>query len=353
MTKIHELDTPVVLIDLDRVEANLKRAQDYADANGIKLRPHIKTHKLPQFTKRQMELGAIGITCQKIGEAEVMADAGVTDILLPYNILGEPKLKRLLALAKRTDLKVTADSTITIEGYSRTFAGTGITLPVLVECDTGGGRVGVQTPEAALALAQHIADSEGLRFAGLMTYPAKGLAAQANAWLECTTALLTDAGLSPEIVSTGGTPDIWRSGENRAATEYRPGTYIYLDRFQVQEGVGSFDDCALTVLATVVSRPTETRAILDTGSKALTSDTLGLQGFGYIVEYPDADIASLSEEHGIVDLTRCQAKPTVGEMVRIIPNHVCPVSNLFDEVTLVRGNEVIETVPVVARGKVT
>ncbi len=352
MTTIHELDTPVVLIDLDRVETNLKRAQDFASSHGLKLRPHIKTHKLPQFAKRQMELGATGITCQKIGEAEVMADAGITDILLPYNILGEPKLKRLLALARRADLKVTADSTTTVDGYSRTFAGSGVTLPVLVECDTGGGRVGVQTPEDALALARHIDTSKGLRFAGLMTYPAKGLAAQANAWLQQASTLLAEAGLAPEIVTTGGTPDLWRSDVNRAATEYRPGTYIYLDRFQVQEGVGSLDDCALTVLATVVSRPTETRAILDTGSKALTSDTLGLEGFGHIVEYPDAVIASLSEEHGIVDLSRCDAKPQVGDMVRIVPNHVCPVTNLFDEVSLVRGEDVVATVPVAARGKV-
>ncbi|MCG7394167.1 D-TA family PLP-dependent enzyme [Microvirga sp. ACRRW] len=352
MTKIHELDTPVVLIDIDRVEANLKRAQDYADAHGVKLRPHIKTHKLPQLAKRQMELGAIGITCQKIGEAEVMADAGITDIFLPYNILGEPKLKRLLALAKRTSIKVIADSATTIDGYSKAFSGSGVTLPVLVECDTGGGRVGVQTPEEALTLAKHIASSEGLRFAGLMTYPAKGTVAKANAWLERATGLLKDAGLSPEIVSTGGTPDIWHSGENRAATEYRPGTYIYLDRFQVQEGVGSFEDCALTVLATIVSRPTDNRAVLDTGSKSLTSDTLGLQGFGRIVEYPDAALVSLSEEHGVVDLTNSKAKPKVGEMVRIIPNHVCPVSNLFDEVTFVRGDDVVETIPVAARGKV-
>jgi D-serine deaminase-like pyridoxal phosphate-dependent protein len=282
-----------------------------------------------------------------------MADAGITDIFLPYNILGEPKLKRLLALAGRASIKVVADSTTTIDGYSRAFAGSGLTLPVLVECDTGGGRVGVQTPEEAVALAKRIAGFDGLQFAGLMTYPAKGMAAQANAWLERATALLQEAGLPPKIVSTGGTPDIWRSGENSAATEYRPGTYIYLDRFQVQEGVGSFGDCALTVLATVVSRPTDTRAVLDTGSKSLTSDTLGLQGFGLIIEYPEAAIVSLSEEHGVVDLTNSSAKPQVGEMVRIIPNHVCPVSNLFDEVTLVRGDDVVETVPVAARGKVS
>jgi len=352
MTTIFELDTPVVLIDLDRVEANLKRAQAFADAHGVKLRPHIKTHKLPQFAKRQMELGAIGITCQKIGEAEVMADAGLTDILLPYNILGEPKLKRLLALAKRVAIKVTADSAATVDGYSKTFAGSGIILPVLVECDTGGGRAGVQTPEEALALARHIAASAGLRFAGLMTYPAKGMVAEANAWLERATALLKDAGLSPEIVSTGGTPDLWHSDQNLAATEYRPGTYIYMDRFQVHAGAASFDECALTVLATVVSRPTETRAILDAGSKTLTSDTLGLQGFGHILGYPDAAIVSLSEEHGTVDLTKSENKPKVGEMVRIIPNHCCPVSNLFDEVVFVRGDHVVGTAPVAARGKV-
>jgi D-serine deaminase-like pyridoxal phosphate-dependent protein len=346
------LETPCVLIDLDRVEANLKRAQNFADHHKVKLRPHIKTHKIPRFALRQIELGAVGITCQKLGEAEIMADAGVKEIFLPYNILGERKLARLRALADRVNISVTADSETTIAGLSRAFAGASKPLPVLVECDTGMGRCGVQTPEEALALARVIDKAPGLVFAGLMTYPAAGKVEQNAAWLATAVDVLKRADLPPSIVSNGGTPDMTRAGEVPAATEHRPGTYIYLDRYQVAKGAGGLSDCALTVLATVVSRPTENRAVIDAGSKALTSDTLGLEGFGLVVDYPEAIIRSLSEEHGVIDLSACARKPAIGEQVRIIPNHACVVSNLFDEVTLVSGQKVVETIPVSARGRV-
>ena len=237
---ISNLDTPCVLIDLDRVEANLKRAQAFADASGLKLRPHIKTHKIPRFALRQVELGAVGITCQKLGEAEVMADAGVKDIFLPYNILGERKLARLRALADRVNISVTADSETTVAGLSRAFAGAPRPLPVLVECDTGMGRCGVQTPEEALALARVIDKAPGLVFAGLMTYPAAGKVEQNAAWLAKAVDVLKRADLPPSIVSNGGTPDMTRAGEVPAATEHRPGTYIYLDRYQVAQP----DSCA-------------------------------------------------------------------------------------------------------------
>ena len=352
MTDISDLDTPAVLIDLDCVEANLKRAQDYADSHGLRLRPHIKTHKLPRFARRAMELGAIGITVQKLGEAEVFADAGITEIFLPYNIIGAAKLARLKALHARVHITVTADSPETVEGLSETFAGSDTPLTVLVECDTGMGRCGVQTPADAVALAGKIANSPGLNFGGLMTYPAAGQV-EANAkFLAGTKALLATAGLPAAVVSNGGTPDLWRAHEVTAATEHRPGTYIYLDRFQVAKGVGSFEDCALTVLATVVSRPTENRAIIDAGSKALTSDTLGMDGFGLIEAYPDAVIVGLSEEHGTIDLTNCATKPRIGDKLRIIPNHACVVSNLFDQVNLISGDRLVETVHVDARGRV-
>jgi D-serine deaminase-like pyridoxal phosphate-dependent protein len=352
MTDILELDTPAVLIDIDRVEANLKRAQDYADAHGIKLRPHIKTHKLPHLARRAMELGAVGITVQKLGEAEVFADAGITEIFLPYNIIGAAKLARLKALHGRVHISVTADSVETVEGLSQTFAGSTTPLSVLVECDTGMGRCGVQTPAAALALAEKIANSPGLQFGGLMTYPAAGQVEANAAWLGAARMVLTTAGLPPPVVSNGGTPDLWRAHEVTAATEHRPGTYIYMDRYQVAKGVGTFEDCALTVLATVVSRPTEDRAIIDAGSKALTSDLLGLTGFGFIEAYPEAVITGLSEEHGTIDLSRCTAKPKIGDKLRIIPNHACVVSNLFGQVTLISQGRVVETVAVAARGRV-
>ena len=347
-----ELDTPCVLIDLDRVEANLARAQAHADARGLMLRPHVKTHKLPRFARRQVELGAVGITCQKLGEAEVMADAGIPDILLPYNILGEAKLERMRALSARIRLQVSADSAEVVAGYARTFAAAPAPLGVFVECDTGMGRCGVQSADAAVSLAGSIAGAPGLLFAGLVTYPAAGGAERAGRWLEACVAALAAAGLAPPVVSSGGTPDLWSAGRAGGVTEYRPGTYIYLDRYQVAQNVGTLDDCALSVLATVVSRPTPERAVIDAGSKALTSDTLGLSGYGHVTGYPGAVIASLSEEHGVIDLGASAAKPEIGERLRIVPNHACVVSNLFDTVELVSGDRHLETLVVAARGKV-
>jgi D-serine deaminase-like pyridoxal phosphate-dependent protein len=350
MPRIDDLDTPAILIDAARAEANISKAQAHADAHGLKLRPHIKTHKLPYWAKKQVAAGAVGITCQKIGEAEVMADAGLADIFLPYNILGRAKLERLKALHGRVTLSVTADSHETLEGLAATFADSGHPLSVLGECDTGMGRCGVQSPGEAVALAKAIDQAKGLSFGGLMTYPAAGRAAEAEAWLRAAREALAAAGLECPRVSSGGTPDMWRSGEDSIVTEYRPGTYIYLDRYQVAKGVGTLDDCALTVLATVVSHPTSTRAILDSGSKALSSDTLGLPDFGELLGVPGARVTGLSEEHGTVTLSD-GAGLRIGERVRVVPDHCCVVTNLFDQVHLIDGDKVLETLPVAARGR--
>lgn len=347
---IAELDTPCVLIDVDRVDANLRRAQAHADAYGYRLRPHTKTHKLPQLARRQVELGAVGITVQKLGEAEVMADAGLDDIFLPYNIVGEPKLARLKALNERVTLAVTADSPDTVAGYAETFGAGGRTLNVLVECDTGGGRCGVQTPAQAVALARFIEEPAGLRFGGLMTYPPLHGAERAEAWLREAVGLLEQAGLRVAVVSSGNTPDMWATGQS-IVTERRPGTYIYNDRFQVREGAAEWEDCALSVLSTVVSRPTAVRAVVDAGSKALSSDLLGLEGHGLVMGLPLV-LKSLSEEHGVIELPAANDAPRIGERLRIIPNHACVVSNLFDVVHLVSGDRVLDTLPVAARGRV-
>lgn len=349
MPTIADLETPCVLIDLDRVEANLQRAQAHADANGYQLRPHIKTHKLPRFARRQVELGAPGITAQKVGEAEVMADAGITDIFVPYNIVGERKLARLAALNRRVTLSVTADSPATIAGYAATF-GPDNRLTVLVECDTGTGRCGVQTAEQALALARQIGEAPGLVFGGLMTYPPAGKAEASEAWLSGALALFEQAGIAVPRVSSGNTPDMWRPGPTMV-TERRPGTYIYFDRMQVKLGAAGFDDCALTVLATVVSRPTPTRAVLDAGSKSLTTDIMaGLEGYGQLAG-TDLTLKFVNEEHGVIE-AGAALDYEVGDRVRVIPNHACVVSNLFDVVHLVRGDEVVATETVAARGRV-
>jgi len=351
MPTFSDLDTPTILIDIDRVEANLKRAQAHADKEGYALRPHTKTHKLPQFAKRQIELGAKGITVQKLGEAEVMADAGISDIFLPYNIVGDRKLARLKALNERITLAVTADSPDTIAGYARTFTA-GRPLTVLVECDTSAGRCGVQTPAQALALARQIGLASGLRFGGLMTYPAKHGIDKSNAWFEEALATFRQAGIAVSKLTAGNSPDMWAAGGG-PVTERRPGTYIYYDRMQVQDNVASFDDCALTVLATVVSRPTATRVVIDAGSKSLASDLVNADiGLGYgLVMGTELTVKTLSEEHGVIEMPVASDWPRVGERLRIIPNHVCVVSNLFDTVTLISGNEVVDTLPVASRGR--
>ena len=346
-----DLDTPCVVIDIDRAESNLKRAQAHADANGYKLRPHIKTHKLPRWAKLQLELGAAGITCQKLGEAEVMADAGLTDIFLPYNILGDRKLARLKALNARITLSVTADSPDTIVGYAKTFTADA-PLTVLVECDTGTKRCGVQTPAQALALARQIQMAPGLKFGGLMTYPPSRRLDEAEAWLREAVDLLTQAGIAVPRVTSGNTPDMWRTDQS-VVTERRPGTYIYFDRMQVANGAASWDDCALTVLATVVSRPTANRVVIDAGSKSLSSDLAGADQPGYgLLMGTEHVIERLNEEHGIIEMEAPSDTPRVGDRVRVIPNHACVVSNLFDVVHLVRGDTVVESVEVAARGRV-
>lgn len=351
--RIADIDTPAVLIDLDIVDRNLARAQGLADAAGLKLRPHAKTHKLPRFARQQVALGATGITAQKLSEAEAMADGGITDIFLPYNIIGPAKLARLKALHDRVTLSVTADSLTTVQGYAAAFADPAQSLPVLIECDTGNGRCGVQSPAEATALATAITKSPGLHFAGLMIYPKRGAVELTRTWLAPAIAALTAAGLPPAIISTGGTPDMARMADIPQGTEHRPGTYIYNDRMQVGWGAATLDDCALTVLTTVVSRPTATRAILDAGSKALAADTGPLPGHGHLPAYPQAIVTQLNEEHGIVDLTACPARPRIGDRLRVIPNHACVVTNLFDEVHLIRGDVVEEVARITSRGRLT
>lgn len=350
MTTADALDTPAVLIDLPTAEANLTRFQAYCNTHGLAARPHIKTHKLPDFAHRQVELGAVGITCQKIGEAEVMVASGIRDVLLTYNILGVAKLERLKRLAAHCRLSVVADNDVVVQGLADAFAG-GPPLAVLVECDSGGGRCGVQTPAEAAKLAQRIDRADGLCFGGLMTYPPKGNIEAVRDWLGEAMHVFQRAGLACEVVSSGGTPDIWRAHEVSAATEHRAGTYIYNDRSLVERGTCTWEECALDVLTTVVSRPTETRAILDAGSKALSSDLLGLEGHGHIREYPAAVIHALSEEHAVVDLTACTgAKPAVGERVHVVPNHACVVSNLFNQVHGVADGRLQRVFTVEARG---
>jgi D-serine deaminase-like pyridoxal phosphate-dependent protein len=346
-----EYGTPCAVIDMDRVERNIARVQATCDAAGVANRPHIKTHKSPVLAQLQVKAGAKGITCQKIGEAEVMAAAGIDNILISYNLIGEEKMARLGALQGKADMTVAADNATVIEGLPRAATMSGRTLSVVVECDTGRKRAGVETPAEAIALARQIAASKGLHFAGFMLYPTETGWAEAQKFYDDALAGVREHGLDATMVSTGGSPNLVNLGKLRGATEHRPGTYIYNDRMQVAAGVATLDDCALTIYSTVVSRAAPERGILDAGSKTLTSDTGGLDGHGLILEHPEAKIARFAEEHGFLDLTRSNTRPKVGDVVRIVPNHVCVVVNMMDEVVMVRGDEIVSVLPVAARGK--
>jgi len=335
--RIDELETPVPIVDIDRLEANISRLQTYLNEHGIANRPHIKTHKIPEIAQMQVDAGAVGITCQKVSEAEVMADAGFSDIFIPYNIVGEKKLTRLMELAKRITVSVTADSAVVIRRLSDAAQRAGLTLTVLIECDTGLHRCGVQSPQEAAELARLITQLPNLHFGGLMTYPTSE---QTDNFVRETRALIAKDGLQIERVSGGGTPAMWQVHEYSEITEHRAGIYVYGDRLTLRSGAVTLDTCALKVHTTVVSRPTPDRGVLDAGSKSLSSDLHGLDGYGYICEYPDAKIYALSEEHGHVDFSACTRKPEIGERVTVIPNHCCTVTSLFDEVVGARGDQV-------------
>lgn len=352
-TPLTEVLTPMPVIDEDRLAQNIARAQAYMTTKGLQFRPHIKTHKLTSVAQAQLAAGAVGINCQKLTEAEAFADAGFDDILITYNILGTARLSGLKALNARVKcLRVVVDSATTVAGLAATFDAERL-LGVLVECDTGGGRVGVQSPAEAVALARQIAASKGLRFDGLLTYPAVGGAAKVEAFLTQSITELAEVGLDCPIRSNGGSPDLWNAHLVPSATEHRAGTYVYNDRSMVRAGECSLQDCAMQVLATVVSRPTATRAVLDAGSKALTSDLLGFSDHGLIETLPEARIVSLSEEHAVVDLSACTGPlPQVGDQLRIIPNHTCVISNLFDRMVFHRNGVVTRVEALAARGTV-
>ncbi|KRP87614.1 alanine racemase [Bradyrhizobium pachyrhizi] len=346
-----EYGTPCAVIDMVRVERNIARIQKACDEAGVANRPHIKTHKNPMLAQLQIKAGAKGITCQKLGEAEIMADAGIDNILISYNLLGDEKMARLGALQAKANVTVAADNSVVVGDLPKAAAASGRPLSVVVECDTGRKRAGVETPAEAIALAREIAASKGLSFAGFMLYPTETGWADAQKFYDEALAGVRAHGLDATIVSTGGTPNLKNLGKLKGGTEHRFGTYIYNDRMQVAAGVATWDDCALHIYSTVVSRAGPERGILDAGSKTLTSDTGGLEGHGLILEHPEARIARFAEEHGFLDLSRSNTRPNVGDVVRIVPNHVCVVVNMMDEVVMVRGDEIIGALPVTARGK--
>jgi D-serine deaminase-like pyridoxal phosphate-dependent protein len=359
---LDDLETPALLVDLDRMERNLDRGAAYARTHGIALRPHIKTHKSPVLARAQLDRGAVGLTCATPYEAEVMSEV-CDDLLVMYPPVGPRRAARIAALALRARITVALDSDVAAADLSRAAAAAGCTIGVLIELDAGMHRVGVQTPEDAAALGRRVAELPGLSVAGIAFYPghirgpvqehATHQAALGDLIARAKLAF-EKAGLSTDVVSAGSTPTFWTAHEVQGLTEMRPGTYIFNDRTTAEIGACAMDDCALTVLATVVSTAVPSQAVIDAGAKALGREPIRGstgEGFGCLVDDTAVTVKSMSEEHGILDLSRSDRRLRVGERVRVVPNHVCIVVHLADVVYGIREGAVVSSWPVAARGR--
>jgi D-serine deaminase-like pyridoxal phosphate-dependent protein len=361
---ISELDTPALIVDLDIMEANLSRMAEYCRHHNLRLRPHTKTHKIPELARKQVESGAGGITVAKLSEAEVMIDAGLNDLLIAYPIVGPLKTERLASLADRAAITVSLDSAEAARGISAALSERGAKVNVLVEIDVGFKRCGVANETEALKLAQTVSSLPGLNFQGLMFFPGHFgvgpderavLRAQVNELLDRCVETFARAGLPIAVMSGGSTPSRYESDQFHGVNETRPGTYIFNDRNTVGVSAAALDECALSVLVTVVSTSVSEHAVIDGGSKTFSSDRYQAghgRGFGHIKQDPAAEIERLTEEHGHINVLQSDRRYTIGERLNVIPNHVCSTVNLHDEIYGVRGEQVETVWRVAARGKV-
>jgi D-serine deaminase-like pyridoxal phosphate-dependent protein len=354
-------ETPIPLVDLDRLERNLDRMAAYAGKHHLALRPHTKTHKSPRIASEQLRRGAIGLTCATLLEAEVMAEVS-NDMLLAYPPVGNAKIQRLLSLPEEAGITVALDSPQVVEQLADAARQRERAVGVLVELDLGMHRVGLPAIEDAVGLARLVAARSPLVYRGLAFYPghirsqvstqAEDLERLGNE-LRAAVREFDRAGLNPPIVSGGSTPTVWKSHELEGVTEIRPGTYVYNDRVTAQLGACEWTDCALTILATVVSTAVPGQAVIDAGSKALGREPSEGEGEGYgaLLERPEVVVRRLSEEHGVLDLRDTDWRPVVGDQVRVVPNHVCIAVHLHEVVYGIRGDRVETSWPVTARGR--
>ena len=371
---VHTIQTPAVLIDTARLARNIDTMQRAADAAGFLLRPHAKTHKLPAIAKQQIARGAVGICCAKPSEAMVFAEAGIEDIRIPYPV-HPSKSDPILALMDRTRLSIIVDDADVATAWAGVMAGAGRTLNVLVKVDVGFHRCGIDpvSPEGP-HLVSLVANLPGLKLCGILSHAGHGYHADSETALKLIAeeevnvmtrlaAHMRHKGVEVKEISVGATPTARFSLKHKGPTEMRPGNYVYFDRTQVGLGAATVDDCALTVLSTVVTKHPG-RIILDAGSKTLTNDGARgfspLAGYGALSPSPDArlqphdgfSIERLSEEHATVKVAGGAPALNIGDRVRILPNHSCVVSNLVDVVHMVDGDRVVESLPVAARGRI-
>jgi D-serine deaminase-like pyridoxal phosphate-dependent protein len=361
---VSEIETPAVIVDLDVMELNLSRMGKYCQSHNLKLRPHTKSHKIPELAKQQIANGASGITVAKIGEAEVMLNSGISDILIAYPLVGKVKAARLGEIAERAAVTVSLDSIEAAQTISEGVSARNAKADILVELDVGFRRCGVANENEALVLAQRISELPGLSFKGLMFFPGQFVVGptersilldQVNILLDRTIERFERARVPISTVSGGSTPTAYEGHRFHGVTEIRPGMYIFNDRNMVGVGVASVEDCALSVAVTVVSTSVTGRAIIDGGSKTFSSDRYLAgdgRGFGIIREDPSAELESFSEEHGHLNISNSTHQYRVGDRLTIIPNHVCSTVNMHNQIYGARNGLVEEVWEVEGRGKV-
>lgn len=366
--KYPALDTPALLIDREIMMDNLHMMQDYADREGVALRPHTKTHKCPAIAKLQEELGAKGITVAKVGEAEVMAENGLTDIFIANEVVGEKKLLRIRELCRR-GVKVSfgVDTPCQVEAAEAVFAGEKTPARVLIEIEVGEERSGILHEDAFLALLQTIRACPHVEFAGIFSH--EGHCYNAETPEDCHEKFITsqertlafarlarEQGMDPERVSIGSTPSLMFGFHILpGVTEIRPGTYVLMDASQ-GHAIGTLDRCAATVLSTVISRPTSERVITDVGAKGLTAQTrtkgiCATPGLGTVKGFDGVHVFDVYDEHAIFYNRAFREAVQVGDRVEIIPVHICPVCNLYEKAYVVSGGQVVEELPILCRGK--
>jgi D-serine deaminase-like pyridoxal phosphate-dependent protein len=366
--RVSTVPTPALVLDAAMVRLNIERLAGYAAGHGLGVRPHTKTHKSSEIAGMQLASGAKGLTVAKVGESEALLHSfgdEAADVLVAYPTVDAARTERLAALARTASVRVALDTHAAIESVSAAARSAGITVGVLVDLDVGMGRTGVPTADALVALAQTVAAAPGLRLDGIFCYPGHIWAkpAEQAAPLAAVAAKLQEAidrfdrhGLCRGVVSGSSTPTAYQSHLVPQVTEIRPGTYVFNDMNTVRGGFCALDDCAAAIICTVVSDAVAGQVVLDGGTKTFTSDRCGPapdSGHGFIVEYPEAMITKLTEEHGQVDVSRCERRPKVGERVTVIPNHICPCINLQDAVWWREADGRLRPLTVDARGRLS
>lgn len=360
------IDTPALLIDYPLMLANIKAMQEKADRYGVGLRPHTKTHKMPEIARLQMDAGAAGITVAKVGEAEVMADNGLNDIFIANEIVGPGKLARIRALKRKAKVRLGIDDRHQVDELEAVFADEHAPVEVLIEIEVGEVRSGIADEQRLIELVNYVKSKNKVVVKGVFcheghTYKAKDIADCIASALEAQRRILRMAdvvrgqGVPIDTVSIGATPSMMQAEILAGITEIRPGTYIFMDVGQ-GSALGDFGKCAATVLATVISKPTGERIVIDAGAKALTSQNrstgiCATPGYGLVKNSAGVRLAGMFDEHGIINSRELSEQLSIGQKIEIIPNHICPCCNLYDQAYLVSDGQIIRTLDILCRGK--